>query len=735
MGLSVTLAGQDISDLVHEETIQVISVLGQGPGAGSEGAGESTTAELVVDLSPGLAKGAGQTRDSTYQEEVMADSPKGYWRMNSETGCLDVSGNGNDGTVLGTGALSLTTGATGDNNPAWLTDGVTYVRLPIPVSTTNTCTMEALIWLEDSTAHGPIFCNGDWNSGWGFGVGATTNWNGAGTEVAARVGSSYKNPASPVSISTGEWVHVVIAFPAGGPISYYINSVLIATQTASGNTPTGYCYIGFSSNGYYATKIIVDEVAVYNTVLSSGRIAAHYGAIGTVPVLVRQGIVTIKDATNTAIFGGRLTHLEDASLQQSLTIRTKLSCYDYMQDLDSVEVNEVYTGHDDLYIIKDILTTYAPWIDQSSLPSVGTYTFGKRYVRAKSVKVALQKIAAVTGYLVWVSPDAVIHYTAPTDASQAPFGLSDTPDDSTTYGYDLANWTLDETAIINRVYFYGGVQESADFIQDLYPQYNGTTNKVMLLAYYPHNAADGSIHITKNGSDLVVGNPFSTGSDGSLIADGGTAEVLLNADAETLTFDVSVLSSVTTLTATYRYNTPLVVVVTDRSSYSFYGRYFDGKLDDSSVLDSTTAVQRARVLLAQQAYGLESLQIVTWQGGLMAGQLVSYVNSLRDVDTTYQVQRVQIDPLGAGYFQYTVDLGAWNWGLTDLVMATARRAGVQDDSTDETQDVITAEEVAESLLVTETWTTHSRTTGAYRWRTVAVGDGADAYWNLFTWGP
>ena len=731
MGLTVTLAGQDISDLVHEETIQVISVLGQGPGAGSEGAGESTTCDVIADLSPGLVKGAGETRDETYLEVVRSDSPAALFRMGNESAVPDVTGNGNDGTIVGGGSIALTPGATGDSNPAWMTDGVVAISAPIIVSG-FTVTLEAVIWLESANVHGPLNLQGRADTGQGIGIGSG-DWNTNGPYLLAKTGSTYHPLGSPVTLPVGEWVHVCVVF-SSGVATYYVNSVAIGSTSAPGNTPLSNAWIGGDSNGARLSGVLVDEVAQYTTALSSGRISAHYGAIGVVPVLVDQGEITVQDADGVYIFGGRAAYFEDASLQQSLTVRTKISSHDYFQDLDRVEVNEVYTGEDDIFIIKDILTTYAPWIDQSLLPATGTFTFGKRYVRAQSVKVALQKIAAVTGYLVWISPDAKIHYTAPTDASAAPFSLSDDPNFSTSFGYDLASWVKDSTGIINRVYFYGGKQESDDFTQDLFPQYNGTTNKVFLLAYYPHNATDGNIHVTKNGSDLVIGNPFSTGSDGKLIADGGTAQVLLNYDAETLTFDVSVLSGVTTLTATYRYNTPLVVVVSDKSSFQYYGRWYDGKLDDSSVLDATTAIQRARVLLAQQSFGLESLQIVTWQGGLMAGQIVSYVNSLRGVDTTYQVQRVQVDPLGAGHFQYTVDLGAWNWGLTDLVMATARRAGVQDDSTDENTNVITATELAETLTVSDTWTLTGHATGAYKYRNAPV-DADDAHWGLFTWGP
>lgn len=730
-GYSITLAGQDISDLVDEFSIHGESVLGQGPGAGSEGAGEASTFEFVCDLPIATAKGAGQSRTLTYIEQVLADLPSGLWRMNSELSCFDISGHANNGTI-NAGPLQVTTGATGDKNPSWAPDGTAYVTLPLPHVNPNTMTHEVLVYLEDNTAHGPIFGVGDWNTGLWIGIGDSTQFSGNGGYLLAKFGAGFKPPAAPIQLPLNQWVHITITV-GGGTLTYYVNSVASGTASASFNTPTGNAYIGGNNVGDRAANMQIDEVAAYGGVtLSTSRIAAHYGALGIVPILVRQGEIIVKDSIGAKVFGGYLTYTQDVTPQQSLVLKTKVECHDYWQALDRTEVNEVYTGRDDVYMIKDILTKYAPSIDQSALPASGSYTFAKRLVRAKTVRIALQKIAAVTGYLIWVGPDKVIHYSAPTDASSAPFGLSDSPDFSTNYSYDLLDYEVDENAIINRVYFYGGKQESADFVQDLFPQYHGTTNKVFLLAYYPHNASDGNIHVTKNGSDLILGTPFDSGSTGKLIADGGTAQVLLNYAAETLTFDTSVLSGVTTLTCTYRYNTPLVVVVSDKGSVSYYGGYFDGKLDDQAVLDAGTAIQRSRVLLAQQAYGLVSVQAVTWQPGLQAGQLLRFINSVQGLNTTYQIQKVQIDPLGGGQFQYTVDMGAWNWNLTDLLMATARRAGPQDDEDGENVQVVQAQEFDQNLHVADVWSRKTGTSGVYYSRTSPVGDGADAYCGFCT---
>ena len=52
-----------------------------------------------------------------------------------------------------------------------------------------------------------------------------------------------------------------------------------------------------------------------------------------------------------------------------------MQCYDYWQQLARIIVTEVYTGESDTYIVKDLLTKYAPWIDRSLIPGNANYIF------------------------------------------------------------------------------------------------------------------------------------------------------------------------------------------------------------------------------------------------------------------------------------------------------------------------------------------------------------------------
>lgn len=111
----------------------------------------------------------------------------------------------------------------------------------------------------------------------------------------------------------------------------------------------------------------------FTTSLGPAASAVGAGTTPSSPTLVRQGEVQIYDAGNNLIYGGYASQLED--LTQYTRIYTAVTCEDYWQYLDRVIINsETFTAQTDIEIIKFILTKYAPWVDQSLLPSTAAYT-------------------------------------------------------------------------------------------------------------------------------------------------------------------------------------------------------------------------------------------------------------------------------------------------------------------------------------------------------------------------
>ena len=425
---------------------------------------------------------------------------------------------------------------------------------------------------------------------------------------------------------------------------------------------------GASSAGRAATAQLLVS-------LGPAASASGAGQLPSGPVLARMGEIVISDATSTAIFGGFVGQLEDKT--DRTTRYTQLDAYDYWQHLDRIQVQAIYTGQSDVYIIRDLLKTYAPWVRLDRLPSLGTYTFSVRVLKATTLQKALAAITDTTGYNIWIDNNKYIHYETPANAQVASFSLSNAPDFRHTFSFGVDTYVIDDTSAINRVTFFGGKKPSNDFTQDLSTQVNGN-NKTFVLAYYPRNASDGKIHITLNGVDQVVGYLLGTGNTNKFRSQGGTAQVLLNADAHTIQFDVAPPAG-STVTARYRYEFPMNIQVADQASFRYYGMWLDGVISDESIFDAPTAVGRCRTLLAQQSHGLTTCNCHCFKPGLRSGQIVSLNHSIRGINGSFMVQEVDTAPLGAGNFQYNLTLGAWRLSLVDVVMSTiaaAHAAGI-----------------------------------------------------------
>jgi hypothetical protein len=523
---------------------------------------------------------------------------------------------------------------------------------------------------------------------------------------------------------------------AGQDITKYVAEETIQIKDVLGQGAGA----GGGSTGRAATAEFTVKMGPANSAVGAG---SHI----TSPQLVRLGEVIIYDSTGNAIFGGYAGQYYD-NLDKTQQY-TDVLCYDYWQELDRVQIQKVYSGQSDVYIINDLIKTYTPWLDRSQLPTTGSYTFPVKTFKAITLQKALAQITDVTGYQIWITPNKQVQYKSPYQSPTAPFKLSDTPDFVSTFPHQFLSGqqgvNIDDTSAINRVTFYGGKKPSNDFTQDLSTQANGS-NKLFVLAYYPRVALDGSVHIRAssiNGTnDLTMGYLLGKGTQNQLKSQGGMADVLLNADAHTLTFDIAPTNSGPgSVTCTYRYEYPMNIQITDQSSYQFFGRWLDGVISDSTVFDSATATARCRTLLAEQSKGLTTLQLKCWKGGVQAGQILHVVNQLRGINNAYIVQEVDTAPLGAGNFEYTITLGAWTWNIVDAVMSTihaVQQASVasSSDPNDNGQGIqpVVIQQEAETLHVRDTYTKQTKQFGKFYARLAPVGDGHDAYPGVSTIG-
>ncbi|HEY5909802.1 MAG TPA: LamG-like jellyroll fold domain-containing protein, partial [Verrucomicrobiae bacterium] len=255
-----------------------------------------TPAQIAAHYAAAINNPAG------YPAAVLADQPIGYWQLNepagTDTGTVIANsgsvGSGGNGEVLAppNGIVGGAAGAlVGDANPA-MTFGGSPSRIEVqqkPALNTSNFTFEcwANLGTWAGTHQSPVTSRGSANGYIFYAApfsGATRweFWTGPGWDVVA--GAS-------ADVVAGQWTHLVGSYDAVGRTKvFYVNGQLISGKVNVSVSPnsTSPLRIGAGATegpiGNYFWNGVLDEVAVYPTVLSPERVQAHYeAALGVSP--------------------------------------------------------------------------------------------------------------------------------------------------------------------------------------------------------------------------------------------------------------------------------------------------------------------------------------------------------------------------------------------------------------------------------------------------------------------
>lgn len=213
-----------------------------------------------------------------YRDQVLADSPLGYWRLNeaSGTNAADSSGNGNAGTYTGAGVTYSQPGLLlNEGDAAVLFDGVAGdVNLGNPAAfQIGTGTLEAIVQTTTKAPGANFRSIIGKNSAYFMGV--DQNGNLVFFDFTTSTARS-----SGVVITDGLPHHVVLTFQsgvAGGSQLYVDGKAAGSGQLMTVSAQTSSVALGWNSASQFFGGT-VDECAIYGTVLSAARITAHYVA-------------------------------------------------------------------------------------------------------------------------------------------------------------------------------------------------------------------------------------------------------------------------------------------------------------------------------------------------------------------------------------------------------------------------------------------------------------------------
>ncbi|MBI5150807.1 MAG: LamG domain-containing protein, partial [Candidatus Omnitrophica bacterium] len=216
----------------------------------------------------------------------------GLWHLNESSGTTTVdSVGGYTGTLTTMTTTSLAGNGAGPSgwnsdaakfNNALKFDGtddyVTTATSPTNLNVTNNFTFEAWVNPTDFSASQAVFVKGNV----GTDTGNEYEWYLVGSTGQVMLSkNNVGTVTSTGSIPAGQWSHIAVTFATGSTI-FYINGVAGSPQTAAfttfgSNTET--LLIGrrsWSTSSQYF-KGLIDEVAIYNRVLTASEIKSHAG--------------------------------------------------------------------------------------------------------------------------------------------------------------------------------------------------------------------------------------------------------------------------------------------------------------------------------------------------------------------------------------------------------------------------------------------------------------------------
>lgn len=249
-----------------------------------------------------------------YYGLVLGSKPKAYYRMNEISGTTlnDTSPNALNGSISAAGVTYSQAGTiAGDANHALLFNGTTGdASGPAGLSPAgwSAITVECWVNLSNTTYAGsPSFVAQDNPQTTNVGFKLQVNANGTRNTVWwIGNGTTHASANAGNTMAAATWYHIVGTWD-GAIMRLYINGAQVQTATISGTigTSAGNVGIAWDGTGSFLPGLL-DEVAIYNSVLSPTTILEHYnvglqaqGGAGL--YLITQGSTLLAQDVNQAL--------------------------------------------------------------------------------------------------------------------------------------------------------------------------------------------------------------------------------------------------------------------------------------------------------------------------------------------------------------------------------------------------------------------------------------------------
>lgn len=338
------------------------------------------------------------------------------------------------------------------------------------------------------------------------------------------------------------------------------------------------------------------------------------------------------------VFGGFVTGVEVSAVDTVTGTRYSVECKDWSILLDTVTVNKAYGPYDngstmvdytDKAIVANLFSTYLSGEGFDATTNVNVQKTAMEIgFENVSLRAALNALAVRAGADWFIDGSKNLWWFNPTNPGNAAFSISsDSPNYSTSYPplRGSVRRSVDTLNVANRIVVLGGYLDTRT--------YENFTYRAGKSVYSVANKPIKSV-VQVRANTTGVGPMPATSSDNrlgfapkdKLIANGGEAWYLVDLQAGTVSIDATITNYCTAgdlITIDYVYLTQITASATDAASIATYGRTISRTFYNEELSSTTAAEEFAAQLLAENAYGRETISLEVAEYGLLAGKLLT----------------------------------------------------------------------------------------------------------------
>lgn len=243
------------------------------------------------------------TYGSGYIDNILADSPVAYYRLGepSGTSAADTSGNGNTGTYTNGVVLGTAGAQTSDADTAVTFDG-SNDRIDIPHSQEfnlfDDLSLEAWVYPTARVTVGMLVTKDTGNGA----ANNTFEWRLETTGIPSfrQFTDALRIVFATVAAPLNQWSLIAVT-KTGTTIQHYLNGVANGSGTITGIPSNNSLPLRIGARddltAFYAGRL--DEVAIYPSALSAGRLQAHYTVSGNATLIAANDTGALLSSEST----------------------------------------------------------------------------------------------------------------------------------------------------------------------------------------------------------------------------------------------------------------------------------------------------------------------------------------------------------------------------------------------------------------------------------------------------